>query len=444
MKQFLLLLSLALLSGAQTDPLRLIEVDPGHSHLSGLHARTLPGVSDEVHLYSPLSPEMAAHLLAIARYNHRATDPTHWTMRVFAGPDFLAQMRREPPGAVVALSGRNDTKIDYIEAALQTGQHVFADKPWIINEQAFPRLEKALQLAQEKRLVTYDWMTLRAETPYRLVRDLVGDGAVFGTPAPGSVEQPAVRLENLHALLKFSGGVAQQRPASAVDVRQQGEGMADVGTHLADLAQWTLFPGQAISYKKDIKVLQADHTPLYLTLDQFTRLTSEAAWPAYLQPDLVDGKLKDYANGTCVYTLRGVHVHLKVGWQYQAPPGAQDSYFASFQGTRSRIELRAGPAEKFIPQIYVISTGADLSPALTAATTRLGAQYPKLSFEKTGDAFHVILPAAERGGGSLQSLFAQFAGYVRQRDTFPAFENANLLAKYYVTTKAVAMANGRK
>jgi len=419
------------------EQLRLLEVDPGHPHLSGLHSHMLPGVSDEVHIYSPLSAELTAHLAAITRDNSRAESPTHWSVRLFAGPEYLIEMQRELPGGIVALSGRNSANIRYIEAALKGGQHVFADKPWIIDSAAFPRLEAALKLAHDKHLITYDWMTLRGETAYRVVRDLVRQESIFGTPVPGSVENPSVHLENLHALLKYSNGVPQKRPAFFLDVRQQGEGMADVGTHLADLAQWTLFPDQAIAYRTDVRVLQGTHSPLALTLEQFTRLTGESTWPPYLKENVVDGKLVDYTNGTCLYSLKGVHVSLKVGWQFEAAPGASDSYFESYQGTRALIELRAGPAEHFVPEIYVTPSAAEPAAALEA---KLRAA-TNLAIEKSGNSFHVLL--RDRSSDSLQKLFNEFAGYVRAPSTFPEFENTNLLAKYYITTTAVALANAR-
>jgi predicted dehydrogenase len=429
---------LLVLFAADPEQLRLIEIDPGHPHLSGLHTHMLPGISDDVHIYSPLSAELTAHLAAITRDNNRAENPTHWSVELFAGPDFLAKMQREQPGGIVALSGRNSANILYIETALKAGQHVFADKPWIIDSEAFPKLETALKLARDNHLVTYDWMTLRGETAYRLVRDLVRQESIFGTPVPGSVANPSVHLENLHALLKYSNGVPQKRPAFFLDDRQQGEGMADVGTHLADLAQWTLFPDQKIAYRADVRVLQATHSALTLTLEQFTRLTGESAWPAYLKQNIVDGKLKDYTNGSCVYALKGVHVSLKVGWQFEAPPGASDSYFASYLGTRVLIELRAGPAEHFIPEIYLTP-----SPSEPLATWQANLKSTGLSFEKTGNSFHVLPPKTDRGSDSLQKIFNEFAGYVRNPSTFPEFENSNLLAKYYITTTAVALANKR-
>jgi len=435
------------LFSAEPEQLRLIEVDPGHSHLSGLHNNMIPGVSEVVHIYSPLSAELTAHLAAIARDNARPENPTRWSVRLFAGPGYLAEMQRESPGGIVALSGRNRANIRYIETALRAGQHVFADKPWIIDSEALPKLEAALKLAHENRLITYDWMTLREDAAYRLVRDLVRQEPVFGAPVPGSLEKPSVQLENLHALLKYSNGVPQKRPASFLDVRQQGEGMADVGTHLADLAQWTLFPGQQISYRSDIHVLQATHSALALTLEQFTRLTGEPAWPEYLRKTVVDGKLTDYTNGSCIYTLRGVHVSLKVRLQFEAPAGELDSYFASYLGTRSLVELRAGPKEHFIPEIYLTPAVSEPAAAwegsLRLAVSQMQKDYPGLSCEAVGHSFHVLLPKADRGGDGLQKIFKEFAGFVRDPSTFPEFENANLLAKYYVTTTAVALANAR-
>jgi hypothetical protein len=251
-------------------------------------------------------------------------------------------------------------------------------------------------------------------------------------------------LENLHALLKYSNGVPQRRPASVLDVRQQGEGMADVGTHLADLAQWTLFPGRAISYRTDIHMLRAEHSALTLTLEQFSRLTGESSWPDYLKESIVDGKLRDYTNGSCVYTLKGVHVSLKVGWQFEAPPGARDSYFASYLGTHALIELRAGPKEDFIPEIYLTPQAdeptATWQTGLRSAVNRLQNEYPGLSFEKAGQSIHMVLPKADRSADGLQKLYQEFAGFVRDPNTFPEFENSNLLAKYYITTTAVALA----
>jgi hypothetical protein len=60
--------------------------------------------------------------------------------------------------------------------------------------------------------------------------------------------------------------------------------------------------------------------------------------------------------------------------------------------------------------------------------------------EKTDGLFHILLPKSDRRGDDLYSIFTDFKGFVSNYQTFPQSENENLLAKYYITTTAVAMA----
>src|SRR5450432_4409636 len=98
-----LALSLAGILCSETRELRLIEVDPGHSHAAALHATMLPGFSSEAHIYAPLGTDLTEHMNRIAGFNARANNPTTWALTLFAGPDFLGKIREEPPGNVVVL-----------------------------------------------------------------------------------------------------------------------------------------------------------------------------------------------------------------------------------------------------------------------------------------------------------------------------------------------------
>ena len=75
---------------------------------------------------------------------------------------------------------------------------------------------------------------------------------------------------------------------------------------------------------------------------------------------------------------------------------------------------------------------------------RLQNEYPGLSFEKAGQSIHMLLPKADRSGDGLQKIYQEFAGYVRDPNTFAEYENNNLLARYYITTTAVALAGARR
>src|SRR3982750_3495359 len=91
-------------------------------------------------------------------------------------------------------SGRNRGKIERIIAALETGLHVLADKPAIIDPSDLPQLETAISVAQGRGLVFADMMTGRHNPLVRLLQVLRSDPEVFGEPVPGTSEDPGVSL----------------------------------------------------------------------------------------------------------------------------------------------------------------------------------------------------------------------------------------------------------
>src|SRR5437763_8395961 len=120
------------------------------------------------------------HLQRVARFNLRAENPTSWEIDVHTGPDYLERMIAERPGNVVVLYGRNRRKIDLIQASVNAGLNVLADKPWIINAADLPKLEATLAEATRRGLVAYDIMTERFEITSILQRELVRDPEIFG------------------------------------------------------------------------------------------------------------------------------------------------------------------------------------------------------------------------------------------------------------------------
>src|ERR1051326_40573 len=231
------------------NPFRLITLAPGHFHAALLQKEMYAGVSPRVAVYAPLGNDLLEHLNRITRFNHRRENPTKWELDIHASPDFLERMLAERPGTIVVLSGRNRAKIGYIRAALEAGLHVLADKPWIIRPADLPALEVALALSQSKGLIAYDIMTERYEITSLLQRELVNDPDTFGAIVQGSIDEPAVYMESVHHILKLVAGVPSSRPVWFFDTAEQGEALADVGTHLVDLVQWTLFSEQAMDYR---------------------------------------------------------------------------------------------------------------------------------------------------------------------------------------------------
>lgn len=435
--------------GAAADPVRLMTLDPGHFHAALIQKEMYPGVSDVVHVFAPAGTDLAAHVNRVAQFNERAERPTRWQLEIHGGPEFLARMLRERPGNVVVLSGRNAPKIDRIVASVNAGLHVLADKPWIVSADGLPKLDEALSTAAKKGVVAYDVMTERFEITTILQKAFVNDAGVIGELLRGTPEDPGVSIESVHYLMKTVAGVPNLRPTWFFDTEQQGEGLADVGTHLVDLVPWILFPQQTIDYKTDIRLLDAARWPTPLSRDEFRRVTGAGDIPASLAPHVRDGQLQYEGNTALLYTLKGIHTRLKVAWNFEAAPGAGDTHAAIVRGSRARVEVRQGPAQKYRTELYIVPADpaghARVTAAARARVAALQSSVRGLALEELGGELHVIVPDTYRTGheAHFAEVTRQFLGYVRTPATLPAWERSAMLAKYYVTTAGVALARQR-
>lgn len=401
---------------------RLIIVDPGHFHAALIQKDMYPFLSPKVSVYAQLSPELADYMNRVALFNARGDNPTRWELEVHTGPGFFERMLRERAGNAVVFTGRNRGKIDRIAASLDAGYHVFADKPWIITSVDLPKLAAALDLAGAKRLAAYDIMTERFEITSILQRELVNTPAVFGEPK-------RVRARSVHHIMKMVAGVPIKRPAWFFDIDEYGEPLADVGTHVVDLIQWTLFPKRELDYRNDVHITGARHWATPLSPAQYQQVTGEAP----------KGRLDYLGNNSVSYTAGGIPCDLEILWNWEAKPGAGDIYEASFEGTKSRIELRQGEAEHYAPELYV---AGDTGAALPAKVTELAKKWPGLTVDQHGSESRIVIPAKYRVGHETHfaQVANQFFAYMKAPETQTAWEKANMLVKYYITTKGVEAA----
>ena len=410
---------------------RLVVVDPGHFHAALVQQRRYPNVSPEAHVYAPLGPELTDYLGRIARYN--AAAGADWRLRIHAGPDFLERFREEPAGAVAIFSGRNRGKIERIRMALDAGMHVLADKPVIIRRDDLPALAAAVDIAAAQGLVFCDLMTGRCDPIGAILQGLARDPDVFGEPQD-------VVVESVHHIMKEVSGRPNLRPAWYFDIEEQGEGIADIGTHLVDRVHETLFPGVALDWRSDIAVEAASRWPTMLSLDRFRAVTGESQWPEFLAPYLKGGDFEYFCNMRAQYRVRGVGVSLETRWDWQAPPGGDDTHSAAYRGSRARLELRQGPAEGYRPELYVF-TERNIAAALDRRVAALQAAFPGIGLNPYENGWRVSIPAALRLGHDPKfALFAQrFLDDVDNSRSLSRWEGPNLLAKYAVCTEAVAL-----
>ena len=428
------------------DRTRLVTLDPGHYHAALVQKGMYEQIDPTVFVYAPAGPDVQNHLKHIQSFNNRAENPTSWQMKVYTGDDFLEKMLAEKPGDVVVLSGNNRKKTEYIKAIVDSGLNVFCDKPMCINAQDFKLLEQAFDSADKNGVLLYDIMTERFNITCILQKLLVHDKELFGEPEQGSAENPAVVKESAHYFFKYVSGAPIRRPAWYFDTTQQGEGLVDVTTHLIDLVMWTCFSEQTIDYKKDVAVKMARRRPTMITRSQYEKVTGLPDFPDFLKGKLDNkGVLPNYANGEMIFTLKDVWVKLAVSWDFQAPEGGGYTHHSLFRGSKANVIIRQGKEQNFRPEVYVEPVpGAaveSLAIPIRKALVRLQGMYPDLGIEQEKNGWRILIPDEYRAGheAHFQKVTEKYLQYLTQ-GKLPAWEVPNMIAKYYITTKALVLA----
>jgi predicted dehydrogenase len=440
--------TVAMMMATQTfaqQPVKLITLDPGHFHAALVQKSMYPQVDPTVHVYAKKGTDLDQHLAKIKGYNSTATAPTSWKEVVYEGDDYLSKMLSEKKGNVVVLAGNNQLKTDYILKSVQSGFHVFSDKPMVINEKGFGQLKQAFETAKKNKVLLYDIMTERYEITTILQRAFSMQPSLFGTLQKGTEKDPAVTKESVHHFYKYVSGSVLTRPAWFLDVEQEGEGIVDVTTHLVDLVQWECFPGQTLDYKKDIAITSAKHWATTISKDQFTELTKVPEVPAYLKKYSDEKKnINVMSNGEINYTVKGVHAKVSVIWNYKAPDGTGDTHYSIMRGTKANLVIRQGAEQQFKPTLYIeplIHTPA-FEKETQAVVEKIAMQYKGVTLKKNDKGWEVIIPDSFKEGH--ESHFARvtekYLEYL-SKNNMPSWEVPNMLAKYYTTTQAQKLAN---
>lgn len=424
---------------------KLIVVAPGHFHADLLLKSNSDRINDTVFVYAPTGNELNQHLSRIESYNNRVENPTSWKEIIYSGNDFMNRMLTEKPGNVVLLAGNNQMKTDFILKSVEAGLNVLSDKPMAINSKNFKRLEQAFQQAKKKQVLLYDIMTERYDILNEIEKILIRDKELFGEIQKGTPDEPAVSLESTHHFYKNVSGKPLVRPAWYYDVEQQGEGIVDIATHLVDLVNWQCFPEMVLDYTKDVELVSANHWTTDLTLQQFSQSTQVNEFPEYLNKYISGDLLKVYANGEIHYKIKDVNIALKVIWNYEAPEGSGDTYSSIIKGTKAVCKIIQNKEQNYISQLYIQKikevNQAVFETNLKNAIKQLQETYPFITLIPENEMYKIEIPVENRESHEAHfSLVGEkYFDFLVNRD-MPVWEVPNMLTKYFITTKALELA----
>jgi len=428
---------------------KLMTLDPGHFHAALIQKSMYEQIDPTVYVFAPEGSDVTDHLARIEAYNKRAEKPTAWVEKVYTGADYLEKMLAEKPGNVMMVAGNNAKKTEYIQKAVEAGINILADKPMVITPEAFPVLEQSFKTAKEKGVLLYDIMTERYEITTIIQRELTKIPEVFGGLTEGTPLQPAIVQESVHYFSKVVSGNALKRPAWFFDTAQQGEGIADVTTHLVDLAQWEGFP-EMILNKSDVQLISAKHWSTDLTQKQFEEVTKLSEFPEFLKKDVESNQLKVYSNGEIVYKLKGKTVRVSVIWNFEDPLGVGDTHYSIMRGKLCNVIIKQGKDESFKPTVYIEANTIEGLSAFegslkNAVEQDIATNYPGLKLIKLNDKLWTIdIPEKYKQGH--EAHFAEVTGkylsYLKA-GKLPEWEVPGMITKYYTTTEAMKMAKNQ-
>jgi len=409
-------------------------LDPGHFHAALTLRERHPAVREEVFVYAPEGPELDDFLGLTDAFNRRTERPTAWRPVVRAGAGALERLEAERAGDVVILAGRNDRKMALIRRLHDAGFHVLADKPWLAGPEGLHDLRHVLAGGR----LAVEIMTGRHEITSILTRKLVGDAEVFGD-FDGS---PAIEMTSVHHLEKTVNGAPLRRPAWFFDVRVQGDGIADIPTHMVDHAQRLVAAAVSRSAARPATALELTAARRWATMVPralFARVTGVPDFPPEIRGAVAGAELSYYGNAELSFRLGGVSVALDTRWDLSAPAGGGDTHRAAIRGTRAEIRVEQSASTGFRRRLCVLPRlDADrLRSALERAVAGWQGEHPGVAVSAADIGWEICVPRAldTRHESHFPLVLAEFLALVDGGGA-PVARAADTLAKYSLLARA--------
>jgi len=149
-----------------------------------------------------------------------------------------------------------------------------------------------------------------------------------------------------------------------------------------------------------------------------------------------------FCNGSLIFQLDGINIKSEVVWNYESPTG--DTHYSIIKGSKADILILQGKEQNFKPTLYVKPAAGvshkQTGQALEVFVKNVADKYPGLSVVNARTQWRIDIPDKYRVGheahfGQVADRFLQFLG----GEPMPAWEKANMLVKYYLTTSALKM-----
>jgi len=415
-------------------------LDPGHFHAALTLRERHPRVREEIFVYAPPGPELDDFLALIGAFNRRPERPTAWRPVVRAGARPLDRLLAERPGDVVILAGRNDGKMALIRRLHDAGLHVLADKPWLAGGDGLDDLRHTLGGGA----LAVEIMTGRREITSVLTRKVVGDRQVFGHFGGADDGVPAIEIASVHHLEKTVNGAPLRRPPWFFDVRVQGDGLADIPTHMVDAAQQLVAAGVSHSRATPpapLELIAARRWATPVPRDLFARVTGTPDFPPEISDVVRDSHLAYDGNAELTFRLDGVRVALDTRWDLSAPAGGGDIHRTIIRGTGAEIRVEQSEATGFRRRLSVLSRHEPdrLGAALERLADAWQGEHPGVTLSPSGAAWEIVVPRALDTGheSHFPLVLADFLAMV-ERKRAPLALAADTLAKYTLLARAAA------
>ncbi len=417
----------------------LIILNPGHFHAALTLRESHPLIDDDIHVFAEDGPDVDTFIRLVHSFNDRPVNPTHWTLYVYRGADYLEKLFAQRPGQVVIIAGRNNEKMPLIHLLHAQGLCVLGDKPWLIESGQTALLDEITARAP----LAMDIMTERHEIVNRLQKAFMRQPAIFGgfrLEGP----RPAIAIRSVHHLYKMVNGAPLRRPAWYFDPASQGEGITDVTTHLVDLVQWMTGDGSPFDFDRDVARLCARQWPTAIPRSIFSRITGWEEFPPGLQDQVVDGTLQYLCNAVLSYELRGIPVEIETLWDLEEPVGGGDLHHALLRGSKADLIADQEVETGFLTTLSInpAKGGKAYADALTCAVEQMQEEFPGLGLESEGEGFRIVIPKALRTTHE-QHFSVVLKSFLADLDqgASPGNTGPDLNCKYTLLAQALALSH---